>query len=171
MHHNQLPPAEFLATFFGIVFAMFGATALLRRAQGQTFFQPKVSGVELRENWISGRSSRGFFAAMSNANNCLWFMVTADVFRVGAHFPFNLFFPGFLVRLDLEIPVGAITAVEEKSRFLSGKWVRVSYEYADRDGRPKTAWVELRPRTGKALYEVLQEKARAARRLVGKTFE
>ena len=171
MQPNQLPPEEFLGLFFGVVVGLFGTVALLRKAQGQPFFQPKVAGVELRENWISGRSSRGFFAVMSNANNCLWFMLTADVFKVGAHFPFNLFLPGFMVRFDLDVPVGAITKVEEKSRFLSGKWVRVHYEYPDRDGRPKSAWIELRPRTGHALSETLREKARAARARLGKGFE
>jgi hypothetical protein len=171
MEPNQLPPEEFLGLFFGVVVGLFGTVALLRRAQGLPFFQPKVAGVELRENWISGRSSRGFFAVMSNANNCLWFMVTADRFRVGAHFPFNLFLPGFMVRLDLEIPVEAITAVQEKRRFLSGKWVRVGYEYADRDGRPKSAWVELRPRKGDALVATLREKASVARARLGKSFE
>ncbi|HVU50379.1 MAG TPA: hypothetical protein VHL80_06815 [Polyangia bacterium] len=170
MHSNPMPPEEFLGMFFGFAVALFGTVALLRKAQGLPFFQPKVAGVELRENWVSGRSSRGLLAVMSNANNCLWFMVTGDLFKVGTHFPFNLFLPGFMVRFDVDIPLEAITNVEEKSRFLSGKWVRVAYEHADRDGRPKSAWIELRPRTGHALLEVLRGKARDARARAGKSF-
>jgi hypothetical protein len=167
---QRLTGPQFFAVWLGVVVWTFGVGMLMRRAQRLPFFQPKIAGVEIQENWISGRSSRGFFAVMSNANNCLWFMLTADVFRTGAHFPFNLFIPGFMVRFDVEVPVDAITKVEEKSRFLSGTWVRVEYEYADRDGRPKSAWVELRPRNGYGLVETLREKAREARSRVGKSF-
>jgi hypothetical protein len=170
MHPNRIPPEQFLGLFFGVLAAGFGVGALLRKAQGQPFFRPKLAGVELREGWISGRSSRGLLGSLSHANNCLWFMLTADVLRVGAHFPFNMFMLGFVIRFDLEIPVAAITAVRETSRFLSGKWVRVDYEYADRDGRPKSAWVELRARRGSALVEALREKARSARATLGKSF-
>jgi hypothetical protein len=162
MHPHQ-PPDEFLLRFFGGVAALFVVTALLRRAQGLPFFKPKVDGVEHAENWLSGRTSRGLIGVLSGANNCLWFILTSDTVRVGAHFPFNMFFPPFLLRFDLEIPVGAITSVEEKSKFLMGKWLRIAYEYPDRDGRTKSGWVELRPRNGEGLARALGEKARAAR--------
>ena len=170
MHPNQLPPEEVLGRFFGFIFGLFGVTALLRKAQGLPFFKPKLEGIEHAESWISGRTSRGLMGFFAGANNCLWLILTGDTVRVGAHFPFNMFFPPFLVLFDLEIPVGAITGVEEKKKFLMGTWLRIAYEYPDRDGRTKSGWIELRPRHGEGLARALGEKARAAREGLGKTF-
>ena len=166
MRPMQLRPVtatQFVALWLAALGMAFVTSALLRKAKGLPFFQPKFTDVEARQSWISGASSRGLFGRFTVLNNAMWVVLTRDVLHVGAHFPFNMLMPTILTRFDLDIPVAAISSIEEKSSLFGVQWLRVTYDVKGPTERKATAYVDLRPRRGDRFAEVLREKVRAAR--------
>jgi hypothetical protein len=93
----------------------FGVAALLWRAHRLPLLRPKFTDAEVQETWTSGASSSGLMGSAARANNCLWFALTRDKLHVGTHFPFNIFMPLFVARLDLEIPIATISSVSQEN--------------------------------------------------------
>jgi hypothetical protein len=160
-----ITPEQFFGLWIAATVVMFVAAVSFRKAQRLPLFRPTFSNVVIQRGWRSGASSRGLMGPLAWANNCLWFVLTRDVLHVGPHFPFNLFMPRFVAYLDLDIPVSAMTSVEERSGRLRGSYVRVTYEVKDGEsGHSRSEYIDLRPERGDNFFVVLQEKLRAARK-------
>jgi hypothetical protein len=90
--------------------------------------------------------------------------VTDDSLRVGAHFPFNLFLPRFLLGLDLSIPLKSVTSVEKARSFWAGECVTVSYSVADDTrGIVSTQHIWVRPTRSERFIGIVRERSAAAR--------
>jgi hypothetical protein len=159
-----IDPAQFVWLWLAVAVATFGGAALLRGAQGLPFFLPKFPDAEIQQTWRSGAASAGLLGRLARANNCLWFVLTRDTLHVGMHFPFNMFLPPFIARLDLTIPVGTISSVSEDKAILGGDFVRVTYAVPNATGGvARMEHVDLWPASGDHFVDVLREKARAAK--------
>lgn len=159
-----ITPGQFVGLWLAVVTVTFGVAAAWRRSQRLPFFQPKFPEFELRENWLSGASSVGPLGRLAWANNCLWFVLTRDALRVGLHFPFNLFIPSFMAKLDLDIPLRAITSVSQEKALMSRDCVRIAYAVASpRTSAVRTQYVDLCPKRADEFTARLREKVRAAR--------
>lgn len=163
MEKFPISPTQFIWLWLGTMTLMVAAATIWRKAQRLPFFRPQFSDVEVQRTWTTGASSVGLMGSLARANNCLWFVLTKDALHVGAHFPFNLFMPRFIVGLDLSIPVATISSVTEKTAF-SGNYVRVDYEVEDpARGVVRIEHLDLWSRRGDHFFNILQENVQLAR--------
>jgi hypothetical protein len=160
----SVTPAQIAVMWVGSMATMVVALALLRRRKGLPVFKPVLPVVTVEQTWCSGKSSDTPFGLFGWARNCLWVVLTPDALRIAAHFPFNLFLPRFLFDLDVEIPVGAITAVTEERGGLPGDYLRVSYEKGDGVAHHFDLQVRDPKRLAAALQAKLRVKPAGARR-------
>jgi hypothetical protein len=157
-----ITPGQFALLWIAAMLVSFVAAVSLRKAQGLPVFKPTFSNVEAQQSWRSGASSRGLMGSLAWVNNCLWFVLTRDALHMGAHFPFNLFMPRFMANLDLDIPLSAISLVEERSGRFRGSYLRVTYQVTERaSDQPRTEYVDLRADRGGRFVRLLKEKVRA----------
>ena len=126
-----LTPKQFLLLWTAGAIVMFGTVVGMRWLQRRPFFKPHFDGVEFDENWCSGASSAGLMGELGWARNCLWIVVARGQLHVGAHFPFNLFLPRFLLGLDLSVPITSVISVETMRSSWTGEHVKVSYSVTD----------------------------------------
>jgi hypothetical protein len=114
----------------GLPGVVLGWAARSRLKRGLPVFRPAFSSALINENWASG--GRGLFSA----KNCVWVSLLPERLVTGLHFPFNLSFPGRLLRwagLDNDIPLTDVVAVEVDS-FLLRRRVLVTYRTPSGEG-------------------------------------
>jgi len=132
--------------------------SLVHRIRAREFiFPPRFPNALFCEWWISGRGHQRLLFQRPAASNCLWVAVLPDRFRVGAIFPFNLFFLPERLGMEYNIPSEQIISVTEHEsrvgrvsvtvRFRSDDGAEVEFDLAVRDAKRFSAAVDQMSKT------------------------
>ena len=151
LRRDLLPLAFAVAVLIALLWIVGQLIASLvhRIHAGKFIFPPRFPNALFCERWISGRGHQRLLFQRPAASNCLWVAVLTDRLRVGAIFPFNLFFLPERLGLEYDIPSEHFISVTEHQsrlgrvsvtvRFRSEDGAEVEFDLAVRDAKRLSA--------------------------------
>lgn len=147
----------FLGTGFHLV-----ASLVHRRRVGAPIFTPRFPNALFYESWISGCGYQTFMGRRIPARGCSWVAVFPDRLRVGAVFPFTLFFLPERLGLEYDIPWERIISIRQDQLRAGRAWMVIRFR-AD-DG--SEAEFDLRVRNVRAFTAAVEDIRKAAGAMV-----